>query len=98
MKFSEKLKLLRKELNLSQEQLAEYLEVSRQTISKYETNQGFPDAKRLYILSLLYNVDIDYFLVDRIFDYAGVELTDHDIENIFMVIERNLHIRKAEWS
>ena len=41
-------------------------------------------------------MDIDYFLVDRIFDYAGVELTDHDIENIFMVIEKHTGANKTD--
>ena len=40
--FSEKLKLLRKEKGLSQEQLAEQLKVSRQTVSKWESGQTYP--------------------------------------------------------
>lgn len=45
MLFKEKLKKLRKEQNLTQEQLAEKLNVSRQAITKWETSDGTPDIE-----------------------------------------------------
>lgn len=62
--FSEKLKSLRKEKSLSQEQVAEKLNVSRQTISKYETGDATPDIKKLDEMVKLFNVSYDYLLGD----------------------------------
>ena len=49
LKFSEKLRLLRKERGLSQEQLAELLDVSRQSVSKWESSQTLPEINKLII-------------------------------------------------
>lgn len=46
MDFSEKLLTLRKANNLTQEQLAEKLEVSRQSVSKWESGQAAPDWRK----------------------------------------------------
>ena len=50
---------LRKSLNLSQEELAEKLNVSRQAISKWERNESYPETENLIALSKLFNVSID---------------------------------------
>ena len=47
MKFSEKLLTLRKAKNLTQEQLAEKLDVSRQSISKWESGQAVPEMEKM---------------------------------------------------
>lgn len=62
--FNDKLKSLRKDHSLSQEDLAEKLAVSRQTISKYELGDATPDLKRLSELAELFNVSYDYLLGD----------------------------------
>ena len=59
MKFDEKLITLRKKKMLSQEQLAEELNVTRQTISKWELGQSKPDMDKLTAMSRLFNVSID---------------------------------------
>ena len=59
MLFSEKLKLFRTTNDLTQEELAEKLNVSRQAITKWERNDGFPDIENLKQLSVLFNVSID---------------------------------------
>ncbi len=59
MLFSEKLKLLRKKNSLTQEELAEKLNVSRQAITKWESGDGIPDIDNLKQLSILFNVTID---------------------------------------
>ena len=46
MNFSEKLLTLRKAKNLTQEQLAEKLDVSRQSISKWESGQAVPEMEK----------------------------------------------------
>lgn len=62
--FNEKLKSLRKEKGLSQEEVAEKLAVSRQTISKYELGDATPDLKKLSEIAKLFNVSYDYLLGD----------------------------------
>ena len=47
MSFSENLKQIRKEHHLSQEELAELLDVSRQAVSKWEQGQGYPEVEKL---------------------------------------------------
>lgn len=59
MKFEEKLILLRKKKQLSQEQLAEKLNVTRQTVSKWELGQSKPDMEKLTAISKLFEVNID---------------------------------------
>ena len=60
--LGEKLKEARENANLSQQDVADKLNVSRQTISKYELNINEPDLETLKELSCLYQVDINYLL------------------------------------
>lgn len=59
MLFSEKLKQLRIAKSLTQEELAEKLNVSRQAITKWESKEGIPDIENLKQLSILFNTTID---------------------------------------
>ena len=62
MNFSERLLALRKSNDLTQEQLAEKLEVSRQSISKWESGQATPELEKIVALSAVFNVSTDYLL------------------------------------
>lgn len=62
MEFNEKLKTLRKEKGMSQESLAEILDVSRQAISKWESGQSYPEMEKLITLSELFGVTLDSFV------------------------------------
>lgn len=64
MKFSEKLLALRKARAMSQEELAERLDVSRQAISRWESGTAMPDAANLLQISRLFGVSADYLLND----------------------------------
>ena len=64
MKFNERLLELRKSKKLSQEELAEKLEVSRQTISKWELAQSCPDFQSLIRISNYYNISLDILVKD----------------------------------
>lgn len=68
---------MRKEHNLSQEQLAEKLNVSRQTISNWENGKFYPDIDGLVNLSKCFNVSLDILLSndDKVLDYLK-ESTD----------------------
>ncbi len=58
MKFEEKLIKLRKQSGMSQEELAEKLDVTRQTVSKWELGQSKPDMEKLIEISKLFNIPI----------------------------------------
>lgn len=59
MKFHEKLLEIRKKQGLSQEELGMELQVSRQTISKWESGQSYPDFQKLVLLSDYFNMPLD---------------------------------------
>ena len=63
MNFGEKLYELRKEKNLSQEEVAEKLNVTRQTVSKWETNQSTPDFDKILPLCELFGISSEYLLI-----------------------------------
>lgn len=65
MNFGENLKRLRKERNLSQEQLSEMLNVSRQAISKWESNKTYPDIENLMLLRNIFSITLDDLLFDE---------------------------------
>lgn len=62
MKLSEKIVQLRKSQGLSQEELAEKLDLSRQAVSRWESGTAQPDAGNLWQLSRLFEVSADYLL------------------------------------
>jgi len=62
MEFGERLKDLREEKNLTRHLLANKLNVSYSTISKYETNIRFPDKGTLIALADFFDVSLDYLL------------------------------------
>lgn len=66
MKCGEKIAKLRKENNLTQEQFAELLNVSRQAVSKWESCSSFPDTEKLIRMSKLFSCSVDYLLKDEI--------------------------------
>lgn len=62
MTIGEKLQKLRKDSNYTQEELADIMSVSRQSISKWESDVAFPETEKLITLSKLYQCSIDYLL------------------------------------
>lgn len=64
MTFSEKLLLLRRQKGMSQEQLAEMLDVSRQSVSKWEAQQTLPEPSKIILISEIFEVSIDQLLKD----------------------------------
>ena len=65
MDIGEKLFALRKEKNLSQEEVAEKLNVTRQTVSKWETNQSTPDFDKIVPLCELFGISTDELLTGK---------------------------------
>lgn len=65
MTFSEKLSILRKKKGMSQEQLAELLDVSRQSVSKWEAQQALPETAKIILIADIFGVSIDLLLKDQ---------------------------------
>lgn len=64
MNLNEKISQLRNDNNWSQEELAEKLNVSRQSVSKWESGQAKPDLDKIIALSNIFDVSTDYLLKD----------------------------------
>ena len=79
MILGEKIAVLRKQNGWSQEDLAEQLQISRQSVSKWESGASIPDLDRIVKLSALFGVSTDYLLKDEIQDVAWSE-TDEPAE------------------
>lgn len=62
MNFSEKIQKLRKQNNLTQEELAEKLFISRTAISKWESGKGYPSIDVLKQISVLFDISVDNLL------------------------------------
>ena len=77
MILADKIINLRKKNSWSQEELAEKLGVSRQSISKYEGAQSIPDMDKILKLSKIFGVTTDYLIKDEIED---PEFLDEDYE------------------
>ncbi|MCM1174088.1 MAG: helix-turn-helix domain-containing protein [Blautia sp.] len=73
MNFSEKLLTLRKAKDLTQEQLAEKLDVSRQSVSKWESGQATPDLEKIVAISAIFDVTTDYLLKSSEIDDLSVK-------------------------
>ncbi|WP_455501086.1 helix-turn-helix domain-containing protein [Gemmiger sp.] len=77
MTFADKLITLRKKAGWSQEKLAARLDVTRQSVSKWEGAQSLPDVDKIIQLSRLFGVTTDYLLKDEQSEPAA----DNDVGN-----------------
>ncbi|MBQ7816949.1 MAG: helix-turn-helix transcriptional regulator [Oscillospiraceae bacterium] len=92
MILADKIILLRKQYGWSQEQLAEQLGVSRQSVSKWEMGLSIPDLDKIVKMSQIFGVSTDYLLKDEVNelpDASSVSVSaDHDIdESRFISLE-----------
>ena len=76
MKLSEKIVTLRKQKGWSQEELADQMNVTRQSVSKWEGAQSVPDLEKMIRLSKLFGVSTDYLLKDEIEEAEHISLSD----------------------
>lgn len=65
MTINEKISVLRRNLGMSQDELAEKLDVSRQSVSKWESGKSLPETDKVLALSKLFNVSADFLLDDE---------------------------------
>ena len=106
MNISQKILLQRKKKGISQEDLANALNVSRQAGSKWESSQSVPDMDKIVALSSYFNITTDYLLKDEIETIDGAdnyssknvdmqmlnkELSENDFQNIRYEAEKKKH-------
>lgn len=95
MTFGEKLQKLRKEAGLSQEELACQLGVSRQAISKWERDSGYPETDKILRMGKMFHVSLDYLLGDDESSSApdtseGLYVSRESAEGFLLYEKRNL--------
>ena len=73
MKFGENLKTIRKEKNMSQEQLAEKVKVSRQSVSKWETGESYPEMTNILELCKIFNCNINDLIHTDLTDISSLD-------------------------
>ena len=99
MKFNEKLLSLRKRKGLSQEELGMELQVSRQTVSKWEAGQSYPDFQRLVMLSDYFDLSLDKLVKDiDVQDVREKNMTDQRVTSIYLSEGISLKSRRRETS
>ncbi len=81
MNLAKKITSLRKQKGWSQEELADRLNVSRQSVSKWESNVSTPDMNKVLQLSSIFNVTTDYLLKEELFE-EHANLDDDELELI----------------
>ena len=99
MSFGGNLKNVRKQKGITQEELAETLCVSRQAISKWESDNGYPETEKLLLLSKTLNISLDYLMNDAsemqekeqteeknvvTASYGKIAITTHDNQNVIV--------------
>lgn len=80
MILADKIILLRKKCGWSQEQLAEQLNISRQSVSKWESGMSIPDLDKIIKLSSLFEVSTDYLLKDELEIIAPIDKNSKEVE------------------
>lgn len=95
MIFSEKMQILRKSRGITQEELAERLQVSRQAVAKWESGQTYPDIMNLIQLSELFHITVDYLVKD---EECNKSLEDTKRTDLDSIIEFRIEANKATYA
>ena len=90
MSFAENLKQLRNERQLSQEDLAEILDVSRQAVSKWEQGMGYPEVEKLLLLSSKLSISLDSLMETEIAQKANPQM--QNVTGTIMITSPTEHV------
>ena len=85
MKFGDNLRNLRKSKKFSQEDLSELVGVSRQSISKWENSEAYPEMTNILILCKIFNIEINDLLSDKLSD---IESFDEEVKMSLVKFEK----------
>ncbi len=96
MKLSEKILKLRKKAGLSQEDLANKLDVSRQSVYKWESDLATPEIEKLKIIAKLFNVTFDYLMNDDIVDEVNGVTKKKIVKRAPYVLAESLSVTHAD--
>ena len=98
MTLGEKIARQRKELNYTQEQLADILGVSRQSIRKWESDIAYPETDKLIELGKLFDCSMDYLLKEEVTEKSGAQTSDftEKIKEISRNVMTEKNNRKAK--
>ena len=78
MAIGQKIMYLRSAMGMSQEELAERLDVSRQTVSKWELDQALPQIDKVIFLSHFFGVTTDQLLIDELEINSKIAVNSHN--------------------
>ena len=88
MSIGERITALRKEQGLSQGQLADVLEVSRQAVSKWENDQASPDTLKLIKLAEVLDTEVEYLATGRKPVYEEPPIVLNMVKKVDKVVEK----------
>ena len=94
MTLGEKISKLRKEYNYTQEQLAEVLGVSRQSISKWESDTAYPETDKLIKMGKLFECSMDYLLNEDVTEKEGTRPTERS--SFGDILKKQFRERRSE--
>ena len=94
MSIGERITSLRKERNLSQGQLAAMMDVSRQAVSKWETDQASPDTIRLIKLADALDTDVEYLATGNHSKIKAAPQVVTVVRNVDRVVEKPVVVEK----
>lgn len=88
MKWNKRIRDLREDHDMTQDDLAQKLGISKRTLLRYESGESEPSISILISLSLLFNVSIDYIVGSK--DYETIESSNiiSDLDNIIKELEK----------
>lgn len=95
MSIGERITELRNQNHLSQYQLAQVMEVSRQAVSKWENDQSFPDAQNLIRLAEILDTDIEYLTTGRRSFGRRPPVVIKSTETVEKVVEKPVIVEKV---
>ena len=96
MTFGEKLSRLRKENNYTQEELAELLGVSRQSVSKWESDVAYPETEKLVRMGNLFNCSMDYLLNESVTEKKELKNEENLFDMFQLTVKKYFRERKSE--
>ena len=96
MTIAEQLKKKRKELDLSQEFVADKVGISRRTLAYYESGERIPNAENLILLCNFYSLDINKLISQDINIAENIKSNDNNSNEIIAKIDEYLNLEKAK--
>ena len=98
MILADKIIGLRKRFGWSQEELAEKMNVSRQSVSKWESTNSIPDINKIIMLAKMFNVSTDFLLKDEVEEFdsvtgsTGPDIIQISLEQALKYVENKMEV------